>query len=53
MESIEVPRTPGDADRTLEDVLEQVRFQNSLGNRLVSYSVSGDTVNLEFEPPPP
>jgi hypothetical protein len=40
-----------DAELTLDEVLKTVAFQNSAGNVLVNYSITGDPIVLTFRTP--
>lgn len=44
----EVPR-PHDTDALLEEILERIKFQNSMGNKLVDKIIWANVVKLGFD----
>ena len=45
--SVTIEKT-GDSDATIEEILTSVKFQNSHGNKLVSYQNLSDRVILTY-----
>ncbi len=44
----EIPRI-NDADALLEAIFEQIKFQNTYGNKLVEHIIWPDTIKLGFD----
>lgn len=44
-----IDRKPGDCDFDLNESFSEIKFQNSLGNKLTSWDITPSTITLNFE----